>query len=208
MNLRKMLGGMLAMAMLLLSACGDDEKAAPKSQFDFEGDAVTLKDANLYLAYEDNNDGNGHMYREYFITDGTYDGGDAWDVTDYIDATYVIAIQVGGPMENELAKGSYPLYESFSEAAATSNISWVSFDSSEAYYFTPEGAEGEESIQLSGGFDDGDRMTITYNGPLEFSDDDTADDIEGKLYFRGDVQDVRSLVLARMPAPVVRGGMK
>ncbi len=208
MNLRKMLGGMLAITMLLLSACGDDEKATPKSQFAFLGDPVSLKDANLYLAYEDNNDGYGHMYREYFITDGTYDGGDAWDVGDYIDATYVIAIQLGAPAENELTRGNYPLYESFSEAAETSNISWISFDSNNAYYFTPESAGGEESIQLSGGFDDGERMTIMYNGPLEYSSDDTDDDIEGKLYFRGKVQDVRSLVPARIPAPVMHGGVK
>jgi hypothetical protein len=208
MNLKRMLGGTLAIAMLLLSACGDDDKVTPKSQFDYEGDAVTLKDANLYLAYDEDNDGNGHMYREYFITDGTYDAGDPWDVSDYIDATYVIALQIGGPMEDELAKGSYPLYESFSDAPETSNISWVSFDTSTAYYYTPDDAMGEEAIQLSGSFDDGDMMTIKYNGPLEFSDDATDEDIDGKLYFKGEVQDVRIAAPARKPAPVAKGGVK
>ncbi len=208
MNPRKMLGSALAIVLLLLSACGDDDKVTPKSQFDFVGDATSLKDANIYLLYEDDDAGNGHMYREYFITDGTYDGGDGWDLGDYLDATYVIALQVGGPMDDELSKGSYPLYASFSDAPETSKISWISFDTVDEYYETPNDAMGEESIKLSGGFDDGDMMTISYNGSLEYSEDETDDEVSGKLYFKGEVQDMRTPAPVRKPAPVMHGGVK
>jgi hypothetical protein len=199
MKFTKIRVGALALAVLLLSACGDDEKTTPKNEFDF-GNAVSLQGANLYLVFQKNDDDFGHMYREYIITDGTYNDNDAWNVDSYADATYVIGMQVGVPLQQQLAPGDYPLYESFEEAPETSNIGWVSFDTNELYYFTPEGAQGEEKLKLSGSFDNGDTMIISYTGPLELSGDDTEDDIDGTLYFMGKVQDVRNQTPARSGA--------
>lgn len=211
MNLRKMLGGMFAIAMLLLSACGDDEKASPKSQFAFEGeDAFSLKDANLYLVYE-GNDGSGHIYRDYIITNGTYVDGNGWSFDDYTGATYIMAVELGVPAEEEeLTDGKYPLYSSFSDAAETSKVSWISFETSgDVYYEIHDDAMGEDEIEISGDYDDGDKMTIKYNGTLTNYTPEDEVSADGKFYFKGEVEDVRA-ILARKPASqhVAKGGVK
>lgn len=205
MSMKRMLGGMLAIAVILFSACGDDDNASPKSQFAFEGeDSFSLKDGNLYLVYE-GNDGSGHLYRDYIITDGTYVDGDGWSFSDYTNATYLMAVELGVPAaEEKLSDGKYPLYSSFSQAAETSKVSWVSFETtSDVYYEIPSGTEGDDDIEISGDYDDGDKMTIKFNGTLtNYTVDEVAAD--GKFYFKGEVQDVRG-VLARQSA---KGGVK
>lgn len=204
--MKRILSSMLAVAVLLFSACGDDDDASPKSQFKFEEeDAVTLKDANLYLVYEDE-DGDGHIYRDYFITDGTYVDGDGWSLEDYTNATYVMAVELGVPVEDEtLSDGKYPMYASFSDAPESSRISWISFETSGGvYYEIPNGSMGDDDIEISGDYDDGDKMTIKFNGTLtHYGDENVAAD--GKVYFKGEVQDVRPVSLPRQAG---RGGMK
>jgi hypothetical protein len=199
MNVKKMLAGVFAVAIVLLSACGDDEKPSPKNQFDFEGDAVLLKGANLYLMYE-GEDGSGHIYRDYFITDGTYSEGSGWSIGSYTNATYLIAVEVGVPADEELSPGSYPLYGSFSDAPETSNISWVSFENETEYYYTD--VTGGDPVVISGNFDDGDTMTISLKGSLEYDNNDES--VEGRLYFKGEVQDLRA-PLARKESAVAGG---
>ena len=194
MNMKKMLAGVLAFAVVLLSACGDDEKAAPKSQFNFNGDAVSLTDANLYLIYEDE-DGSGHIYRDYFISDGVYNQeGSGWSMSSYTGATYLIAFEAGVPVAEEvLSKGEYPLYSSFSEAPENANVGWFSFESDAAYYETPDGIIGGDPIVLSGSFDDGDTMVVKFNGTLEYYGEGSSEEFSGKFYFKGEVQDMRSV---------------
>lgn len=204
MKMKKVLAAFLVFAVVFLSACGDDEKAAPKAQFDFGDDEVSLNDANLYLLNEDQ-DGSGHIYRDYFITDGVYDEGDGWSMNDYTDATYLIGIQVGVPTADEvLTANDYPLYYSFSSAPENSNIGWFYFDSEDTYYETPDGVTGGDPIVLSGHFDDGDMMTIKFNGTLQWYGDAPSEEVSGEFYFKGEVQDVRS-VLTREAA---KGGAK
>jgi hypothetical protein len=194
-NIKRILNSMLVIIALFVSACGDDN-ATPKSQFSFEEeDAVSLKGAHLYLLSEET-DGNGHIFRNYFITDGTFDAGSGWSLEDYTDATYLMAVQLGVPEDDEkLSDGKYPMYHSFSNAPETSRISWISFDTTtDIYYEIPEDALGDASISISGDYDDGDTMTIKFNGTLtHFGDSEVA--AEGKLYFKGEVEDERS------PAP-------
>lgn len=197
MNIKKMLAAILAVAVVLLSACGDDEKPAQKSKFDFNDNTVTLKDANLYLVYE-GEDGSGHIFRDYFISDGVYTEGNGWSLDDYTGATYLIAVEVGVPAAEEtLSAGEYPLYYSFSTAPENSNIGWFMFDSEDFYYETPNEILDGDPIEISGAFDDGDMMTIKFNGTLEFYSDAPSEQIAGKFYFKGEVQDVRSVLVRK-----------
>jgi hypothetical protein len=203
MNMKKILAGVLAMAVVLLAACGDDDKT-PESQFDFNGDAVLLAGANLYLTYQ-GQDGGGHLYRDYFITNGTFTGGDEWDIGNYENATYLIAVEAGVPVaEGELSPGKYPLYESFSDAPETSNVGWVSFKSNVDYYYTD--VIGGDPVTLSGSFDDGEIMTISFKGSLHYETEGGSELVKGKLYFKGEVQDVRETILARTRS-VAKGGV-
>lgn len=197
MNIKKMLAAILALAVVLLSACGDDEKPAPKAKFDFNDNTVSLKDANLYLLYE-NQDGSGHIYRDYFISDGVYSEGNGWSLNSYTGATYLIAVELGVPTTEEvLTPGEYPLYYSFSTAPETSNVSWLMFDSEDAYFETPDGILDGDPIEISGAFDDGDMMTIKFNGTLAFYSDKLSDQVSGKFYFKGEVQDERSVLVRK-----------
>lgn len=205
MNLKRTLTGMLAIATLLLSACGDDDNASPKEQFSFDGETVTLKDANLYLTYETEYNET-HMYRDYFITDGTYVDGDGWDLDDYTDATYYIAVELGVPIEEEFGAGEFPLFDSFSDTPPNSNMSYVYFESGEdeafVEYFVPDDLVGGDPVVVSGGTDDGETMTLKFNGTLTYyyfnGTDWVEDDVEGKFYFKGEVEDVRSSGPARV----------
>lgn len=204
MNIKRMLASMLVVAVILFSACGDDDDSGPKNEFKFEGeDAVSLKDANLYLVYE-GEDGSGHLYRDYFITDGTFEDGSGWSFSDYTDATYILAVELGVPVEeDELSDGEYPLFSSFSAASETSRVSWVSFETTDDVYFEiPNGTMGGDEIEISGDFDDGDKMTIKFSGTLTNYTDVEEVDADGKIYFKGDVEDVRT-ILARK---TVKGG--
>lgn len=206
--MKKILISILAMAIVLVSACSDDEKTATKKQFVFDGETVSLKDANLLLFYE-GSDGNGHIFRDYFITDGTYAEereGSGWLLTDYDDATYLLAVEVGTPEEEDLAAGEYPLYRSFSTAPATSNIGWTSFESDTRYYETPTGLLDGDPIVISGKFDGGNTMTIKFNGTLESNTEGDLEEVTGKYYFKGKVQDLRA-TLARK-AKAAKGGKR
>lgn len=179
---------------MLASACSDDEKTtAKKSEFVFDGETVSLKDANLLL-FSEENDGHGHIFRNYFITDGTYAEereGSGWLLTDYDDATYLLAVQVGTPEEEDLAPGEYPLYRSFSTAPETSNIGWVSFESDTRYYETPTGLLDGDPIVIAGKFENGKTMTIAFTGTLQSNTEGDLEDVSGKFYVKGKVQDLR-----------------
>ena len=130
MQMKKVFTVVLSFVVVMLGACSDDdEKVSPenKNKFAFLGDPISMKHANLYLLYE-SPDGNGHITREYFVTDGTYRAGGGWNLIDYNNATYLLALQIGVPEVTEsLSAGEYPLYYSFSEAPETSNIAWITF---------------------------------------------------------------------------------
>lgn len=175
----------------MFGACSDDGKISPipEQQFDFVGESVSLENANLYLIYEFPGTEDKHMYREYFISNGTYVEGGGWSLTDYVGATYVIAFQVGGPADVELVEGNYPLFYTFSTAPQTSRIAWVSIETEQFYYTTPEGTMKGKPVMFSGGFNHGDILTVQFRGTLEY--DDTEMKASGDFNFTGQVQDLR-----------------
>jgi hypothetical protein len=155
----------------LFTGCSDDEK--PKEQLKFEGVSLNLKNAKIYLASQSDYDG--HLYRDYFITDGTYtnaNGSDGWNYDDYEGATYIIAVELGAPVGEELTPGDFKQFGWFGEATETETLGYL-------YYFpNVEGntyveiysdSEIEMSpIKVTGGFDDGESMTIKHDGDLMY----------------------------------------
>lgn len=191
MKMKRMMMSILVLTLVLLSACGDDEKT-PNNQFNFS-EKILLKGANLYLAQQ--NEGDRHVYRTYFITNGVYEGGNGWSFESYSNATFIFALQAGTPLSTKkLQAGSYPLSHWFDEAPETENVSWVSFESNDIYYETPYEIQGGDPVILSGGFDDGKTMTIRFTGTLRkyLHDSEQYTPISGNFYFKGKVQDVRS----------------
>lgn len=158
-------------SIALFTGCSDDEK--PKEQFKFEGGTFTLKNAKIYLTYESNYEG--HLYRDYFITDGTYtnaSGDDGWDYADYEGATYFIAVELGAPVGEELAAGNFTQFGWFGEAADTETLGYIYYyknveDNTYVEIYTDSEVE-MGPIKVSGGFEDGESMTIKHDGDLMF----------------------------------------
>lgn len=195
----KRTAGTLAIAALLLTACGDDEKTALKEQFSFDGETVSLSNANLYLTYEDTYNDT-HVYRGYFITDGTFVEGDGWGLSDYAGATYYIGVELGTPVAGEIGAGEFPLFESYNDTPANSNMGYVYMESGEddAYfeYYVPDDQVNGNPVVVSGGVEDGENMTLKFSGTLtyyHFNGTNWVDEsATGKFYFKGEVEDVRS----------------
>lgn len=207
MKMKSVFVGMLAFAVVLLSACGDDD-SGPRSQFKFDGEsAVSLSNDNLYLV-ESGSFGTGHEYRNYFITDGTYVSGSGWSLSNYSDATYVLAVQLAVPEGEAITTGDYPLYSNIEDLPLSGSLAWLSIETEDDVYFqTPEGTIDGEEVRISGGVDEGDQMTIRFNGTLTNSTGIEDEDAEGTIYFRGEVEDVRATP-ARKAATPTRGAVK
>jgi hypothetical protein len=207
MKMKSVFAGVLAVAMVALSACGDDD-TSPRSQFKFDGEStVSLSDGNLYLV-ESGSFGTGHEYRNYFISDGTYEGGDGSDLTDYNDATYVLAVRLAVPEGEDVTTGDYPLYDNIEDLPLSGSLAWLSLETEDDVEFqTPNGTIDGDEVSISGGVDDGDRMTIRFSGTLTNSTGIEDEDSEGKIYFKGEVQDVRPTPVRKASAPA-RGAVK
>ncbi|HET9055135.1 MAG TPA: hypothetical protein VFM90_13235, partial [Cyclobacteriaceae bacterium] len=191
MNLRRTLTGLLVVGTLLLSACGDDENSDPKKQFTFADEKISLKNANLYLVREDTYSDT-HIYRDYFITDGEYNGEGGWYLESFTGATYYLAVELAVPNEEEFGPGEYPLFGSWSnQEDENANIGYVYFEMGEDEEYVEldllSDADGEENVVVSGGVDDGDTMTLKFDGALThyyFDGEDWVTDNEsGKFYF-------------------------
>jgi hypothetical protein len=194
--------GLLSASLMLLNSCSKDE-SAPKLQFVFNGETLTLKGAHLYLTHN-GNCCNDHDYRYYFISDGVYtnaDGTDGWSIEDYTDATYFIGVELGVPGGEDFSKGAFPQHYSWNnlgeEDNNASNIYFENADIGENYikYQSPE--EDDSPIVIGGGFDDGETMTLKFNGTLTLYHYDgenwVYEDVTGKFFFKGEVNDERPI---------------
>lgn len=191
MNYRKILPGVFAVIVLLLSACGDDEKSSPKQQFTFEDGTISLKDVNLFLTDDEFYDGETGNYREYIITDGDANG---------TGATFYIEVELGNEADEVLVAGTYPQYENWSEAPDNSNVSYIYSEIGDGddymELYPTDDANGDDDVVISGGMEDGETMTLKFNGTLMLYYFDGANwvdkEVTGKFYFKGEVDDVTS----------------
>jgi hypothetical protein len=174
----------------VLGACGDDDKPSPKEQLTFDGETLSLKDANVFLV-DAGALGDAHNYHDYIITDGTSGGS---------GATFYIELTLAVPDEEEVGTGTYPVFEDYSDASETSNIGDIYAESGEDDEFVelyiPDGADGDDDLVISGGVEDGDNMTVKFNGTLTYyhlvGEDWEDENITAKLYFKGKVEDISS----------------
>ncbi|HEY3405801.1 MAG TPA: hypothetical protein VGK59_20595 [Ohtaekwangia sp.] len=185
----------LAASTFFLNGCGDDEKSPSLLFKSSEGDVIDLKGANLYLASED--EYNGHIYRDYFISDGELKEGaeNGWGLGHYNGATYYLAIELGVPAGDDFAAGDYPL-SNWSEAEADENWSYIELKNENEYY---NSTYNMDLVTVSGGFDDGDKMTVKFKGELTYYYDYTEEsgweekDVTGEFYYSGKIIDKRPL---------------
>lgn len=192
MNKKRTLTRPVVLVALLLGGCGDDN-ASPKEQLEFAGKKVSLKEANLFLADEGAFDGGEGVYREYIITDAERSGN---------GATFYIEIELGNPDDDVLKAGKYPVYDNWGNAPEGSNISYVSYDNNKDninYVELYASDDGVDDVEISGGFNDGETMTIKFKGKLTYYHYDSETEewveerIDSKIYFKGEVDDAISI---------------
>jgi len=210
MNVKRSLIGACTLLVLLLSACGDDDKSDPKKQFTFRNEKISLEDANLFLAnngtFGGGEDGN---YRRYIITDGQANGS---------GSTFHVEVQLANKVEDAVDVGTFPAFWDWGLTPETSSFGYVyaeigeEVDEEFVSLDLLEDADGSDKITVSGGLDDGDTMTIKFTGTMEYyhfdaeTEEWVTEDITGNLYFKGEVEDISSSPAKKGQS--VRGGKK
>jgi hypothetical protein len=179
---------------LLLNSCSKSDES-PKLQFTFNGETITLKGANLYL--ENESTYLNRTYRDYFITDGVAVGDGGWSLSSYTGATYYLAIELASPVDGELVKGSFSQHYNWSNADGELPISYIYLErDNDFYYQSPENNTDTSPVIVSGGLNDGEKMTLKFSGTLTYEhyngENWVEESVSGKFYFSGVVKDVRS----------------
>jgi hypothetical protein len=185
-----------------LSCSSDDE--APAKKFTAGEITLDLKNANLFLTetgYVDEGTEFSRVYSDYAITDGTaFLGGSGWNVNDFEDATWLIVVEIGtGINETEFVAGDFLNYNNWlTEIESPIGYLYASFEDGECYPFYPLEEEVGHPIKVSGGFDDGDKMTIRYKGGFlkyvywdDVNEVQVQESVATDLHFSGIVQDAR-----------------
>lgn len=195
MKPRKILSLTLLAFALIFNSCGSDEK--PSMKFSFDGNSISLTGANIYLQYS-NNCCNNYDYRQYYITDGTYTSGERYDITSYTNATYLMTIELGIPGGTTFAPGNYPQNSNWGDLDGTELVSFIYFESGEGNDYKELGTITDgSSIKVSGGFDDGEKMTLKFTGALYYEYFDGVNWVENEITssfnFSGKVQDERPI---------------
>ena len=192
--------GLLLVSLVLFNSCSKDE-AAPKLQFVFDGETISLTGANLYLTTESTFENRAN--REYFISDGTYtnaDDNNGWSLGDYDGATYYLAVELVSGVAGDLTVGEFPSYYNWDLPADNSTISYIYLESGIGNdyfeYDTDYLGEDHSPDVVSGGLEDGDKMTLKFNGTLTYYYFDGTNWVEnsvtGKFYYSGTVNDERA----------------
>jgi hypothetical protein len=198
MKLKKFLIYGLLLAMVAGSSCSNDESGTSKAQFSFDGETISLQGANLYLTYDGEVDE--HIYRSYFISDGTYtngDGNEGHTFGDYENATYFLQIILAVPEENQFETGNYPQLNDWDNADDNSNFSYISLLTNEGdtEYYTDDTNNDDSPAEITGGVNGGEEMNIKFSGKLTvFKVEDggfSEKTVSGKFSFSGTVQEKR-----------------
>lgn len=154
---------MWLLTVMTIAACSDDDQM-PQQKFSFEGKNVSLANAKLYLASEAIV--NDHLTRNYYISDGTYTGGDGRDLTSYTGATYALAIRIGVPKAGQIEPGSFPQYSTPLNPAENSKFSQITFVSTNYRFQTSANTVNGSAVVISGGVHPDETMTLQFSGSL------------------------------------------
>jgi hypothetical protein len=200
---RKLLTYACVIATALFSSCSEDGgEKKPSLQFVFEGETITLAGAGLYLTGSGSVINGTHKYRNYFISDGEYTNGGGMtgsSLDDYEGETFFLRITLAIPNGEEFGEGEHIQLNNADIAGATQKICSVLFESGEGnnqiQYYTHDDIEDASPVIVSGGADDGDKMTLTLDGKLLYYYHNGTNWVEktvtGTFYFTGTVQDER-----------------
>lgn len=201
MQISKKLIALLMSGVALFSGCSDDNEL--KEQITLNGEKFSLKDANIYLAEESTYAD--HLYRDYFITDGTYtnaNGSDGWSIGAYDNATFYLAIELAVPEGETIGAGKYPQLYNWSNSGADDNISYIYLETAaedETYVeiYTGEDVVDDSPVVVSGGVDDGETMTLKFDGKVIYYYYNGTNWVEEEkritIAFKGKVSDVRDV---------------
>lgn len=196
---------LVLISAIVFQGCNDDEDSENKFEFIFNGEAISLTGANLYMVREyDGVITGSRPGRDYSVTDGIYtneNGGYGWTLDDYEDATYFLVIQLGVPDAEELGIGGFPQFESWNDADLSSNVSYLQMKYGEGNslhgYYTDNETEDHSPVVITGGLEDGDKMTFQFKGSLTYGHYDGTnwvyETVSGEFYYTGTVQDKRDL---------------
>jgi len=160
----------------LLTSCGDDSEGRTL-EIVFDGESLSLSNADLYMT--GSSEGSTHKSFVYRISDGE------WNGQDFTDESFFLMVEVAVPSSEEFEPGIFPTDYGWSGFTG-SNISWISFENSD-FAFVPLDDSVEDILTVSGGFNDGETMTLSFDGPVDGNVE------EVQLYFKGEVSDVRPM---------------
>lgn len=185
----------LAFIALFSISCSKDDEG-PAAKLTVGEEVFSLKGSKVYLAasgpwYEN------HKRRTYCITDGEIMvGQDGYDLTDYTDATYFVVVDLAIPNDEEFAPGDFP-QDYYWEINADAKAGYIEMETeNEDYIVTPSSNTEHSPIKIKGGFDDGETITFSFEGKLEYSRPDGTDEglttvEDSKLSFQGKIIDKR-----------------
>jgi hypothetical protein len=161
----------------------------------------SLKANKIYLTREGNYNGNtAYTYRDFMITDGTLnEGADGWDLDEFTNATYYIAIELSTPSTNTLGPDEFPQYSNWSLVPENSNMSYIYSEAGEAAdyleVYTDDDNADLSPVVVTGGLDGEDKITLQFNGKLTIYHYDGTNWVNtpqaGKFFFKGTVIDAR-----------------
>jgi hypothetical protein len=184
----------LLIITLLIGGCSSDSEA-PKEQFKGDGETISLKNAKLYLV-DQSNYSNAHgdfIYRDYFLTDGTYVSGSGWSLSDYTNATYLVSIEPIVLDTDDFAVGSYPSVYSFSTVTDNGVYFYMETAADESLYYESTSGESIGTVSISGSLDDGGTATIKLSGKVSkwvYDVNWTETEITGSMYVKAEVVNV------------------
>jgi len=198
---QRLLAKLFFVLFISFTACHDDDNA-PSFQFTTTSSKYSLDRAKLYLTKENDYvtaSGTSYTYRDYFITDGTLiEGEDGNTMSDYNSSTYLIGVSISTPKSKTLGSGEYPQYGKWFFVPEGSNMSIIYSEASDGTMFsTQDENEDTSPVVISGGINDGDEMTLKFNGKLtKFQYDAAGALVEGsaetaELFYTGKVIDKR-----------------
>jgi hypothetical protein len=189
----------MAVSVMLLGACSE-ESSTRKSEFLLvDGSTIDLAEANLYLmrseSYE--NDQGAFKTRNYYLTDGTYVEGDPLNFSSYTGITFFLEIDLNVPDDEDFEPGNYPLRYDYSLTPADINFSYIYLQLENDDYYESYDNEDATPIKVTGGFDDGETMQISYTGTLKFyyntGEGWVNETFDGEIFYKGVVSDERVL---------------